>query len=82
MLRLIRGLFRRRVPIRIRADAAEMRLKNQRSLGKRTESQRWEKRMRELAEIFHRRSGTQGAFTQAALDLEEAIDDLTTKREG
>jgi hypothetical protein len=80
MLRLIRGLFRPRVPVRICVDAAEMRLKNQRALGKKTESERWEARMRSLAAEWKRRH-TEG-LGQAAIDLEEAIDDLTKKREG
>lgn len=93
MLRLIRGLFRRRVPIRALSDAAEMRLKNQRFLGKRQESERWEGRMRKLVASLQSRAGAlekgeigasdrAGGLRQAAVDLEEAIEDLTTKREG
>lgn len=84
MLRLFRGLFRRKVPIRIRVDAAEMRLKNQRFLGKQKESERWEKRMRALVERWRALHAIEvpGTYRGAAIDLEEAIDDLTARREG
>lgn len=84
MLRLIRGLFRRKATVGIRVDAAEVRLKNLRAIITRAERERWEKRMRELVDRWQasRERGFPGTFQQASIDLDEAIDDLTAKREG
>lgn len=62
------------IPAKVVADAAEQRLKNMHARGRLAEAEKWEKRLRDLADSFRAHG-----HAQAAIDLEEVVDELAGK---